>query len=193
MDTGGSISPSSGQHGRGQQLAARPGPVAVAANGIDLAVVGQQRKGWARAQLGRVLVEKRWWKTAAEVFMPVGQVRIERGQVFRHDHALVADGVGRQAGNIKARAGAGFDFAQAPGQVQGTLIAGRVHVAGGIDKHLLDARPIVARALAAGFRIDRHFTPAGHIQPLFDQVTLEQGALVPGSCPGRGERRSCRR
>ena len=69
----------------GEQRLPGPHPVAVAGQGVDLAVVGQVAVGVGqRPRLGKVLVEKREWTRARPLLEPlVGQVGEELGQLVR--------------------------------------------------------------------------------------------------------------
>ena len=89
----------------GAEHAATAHAVGVAVDRVDLAVVAEQcRNGCARSQVGRVLVENRWWKTANDaVEAVVGQVEVEVGQGVGGDQALVDDGAERARHHVGTR------------------------------------------------------------------------------------------
>ena len=93
-----------GQQRRAELAGARLGPVAVAGDGVDLAVVGEQAEGLGERPArhgvgGEALVEQA--DGAGQV--RVGQVREEAGQVHGHHQSLVDHRARAQAGDIRVR------------------------------------------------------------------------------------------
>ena len=78
-------------------------PVAVALDGVDLAVVGQQAEGLGQRPAGeRVGGETRVHDGHARRHPLVVEVREEPGQLHGGQHALVGDGPARQRGEVHA-------------------------------------------------------------------------------------------
>ena len=147
----------------GQHRLPGPHPVAVAADGVDLAVVGHvpvrmgQRPG--REGVGREPAVHQGQRRAVP---GIGQVGEEPLELRRGQHALVHDGPGRQAGEVHAALALG-PLAQAeahPLEFQAGLAAG----AG--DEHLQHVGQHRPRAVPARRDVERHLTPAEYLQPL---------------------------
>jgi hypothetical protein len=87
-----------------EQRRARLGPVAVALDGVDLAVVREQaeglRQGPARHGVGREALVEHADRRAQAL---VGEVAVKARQVHGHDQALVGDHARRQAADIELR------------------------------------------------------------------------------------------
>ena len=119
----------------------------------------------------KALVEKADRRLQARV----AQVRVKIRQCRGHDHALVADRHGRQAGNI------GFAILEvilgaSPREEQAPIEAAALHAFRRVDEHLLDARQRLERDLAARRRVGRHLAPAGHFEARFPNGRLDHGA-----------------
>ena len=86
-----------------QQRLAGPHPVAVAPQGVDLAVVGQEAVGWASGQDGNVLVENREC-TSARPLSKRGSDRSGKNSPSwcAGEHALVDEGARRQRREVHA-------------------------------------------------------------------------------------------
>ncbi|MNM41960.1 hypothetical protein D3C81_527880 [compost metagenome] len=145
-------------------LAACLRPAAVAFDGVDLAVVGEHpervRQRPARQRVGgEALVEH---DGAGGQFAAL-QVREEAAELVRQHHALVADGVGAERGDVVVGVRAQLLLAAATGQEQGQAEAGVILADAGIDEYLFDARQGVARQLPADAVVGRYFAPAGHL------------------------------
>ncbi|MNM42837.1 hypothetical protein D3C81_536830 [compost metagenome] len=142
-------------------LAARLRPVAVAFDGVDLAVVGEQaermRQRPARHRVGgEALVEHHH---AGRQFVAL-QVREERAQLVRQHHALVADGIRAEGGDVVIGNIAQLLFAATARQEQRQCELFGALAGVGINKHLLDLRQRVAGQFTADAGIGRHFAPA---------------------------------
>ncbi len=155
--------------------------MAIALDGIDLAVVGQQTEGLgqlpARQGIGREALVKdggRGLETG------VGQIRIELGQPLRHHHALVGEGLRRQAGDIEAVIADGrLDTTACQEQLAFELVF--IQIIGLVDAQLLDGRTTGTRGLAQDAVVDRHLTPAGNSHPESIEAGLDRLALAGGA------------
>lgn len=162
-------------------LAARLRPAAVAFNGVDLAVVGEQaermRQRPARQRVGgKALVED----DRAGGQVAALQVRVERAQLVRQHHALVADAVGRERGDVEV-----FHLAQRllgaaarQEQRQGEAIFALLGT--GIDEYLFDARQGVACQLAADAVVGGHHAPAAELHAGAVQLGFQFGTTACG-------------
>ena len=165
-----------------QQRAARRGPVAVALDGVDLAVVRQiavrVREAPLRQGVGReALVEHRHRARQARV----GEVGVELRQVLRHHHALVDDGAGGQARHVEGRVRLAGALGEAPRHEQAAVEGGLVELhRRAVDEQLLDARQRLQGLGTAGLDPDRHHAPAGHLQPLARQRRPQRGPAGGG-------------
>ena len=82
---------------------ARAHPVDVALDGVDLAVVAEERNGCARSHDGAVFVEKRWWKIPnGTVERRVAEVDVELGELVGGAERLVRDRAERERGDVGA-------------------------------------------------------------------------------------------
>ncbi len=167
-----------GQQARGKGVAAGLGPVAVAADGVDFAVMGQIAERLRQPPLwqgvgGKTLVEQ-----ADRGLQPlVAEVGIEHRQVGRHHQPLVADQPTRQRRHVVDRiAGADALVGAAASDEQVALEHLRQHPGRRVDENLRDVRQGVARFLAAGVGVDRHRPPAGDLEPLPFQLRVQVGA-----------------
>ncbi len=145
-------------------LAARLRPATIALDGVDLAVVGEhaERVGErpARQRVGReALVEH----DRAGGQLAALQVREEAAELVRQHHALVADRIRGEGGDVEVGVFAQLLFAAATGQEQRQCEAGIILANPGIDEHLLDARQRVARQLAADAVVGRYLAPASDL------------------------------
>ncbi|CCF70123.1 hypothetical protein XAPC_3853 [Xanthomonas citri pv. punicae str. LMG 859] len=157
-------------------LAARLRPAPVAFDGVDFPVVREQpermRQRPARQRVGgKTLVED----NCAGGQIAALQVRVERAQLVRQHHALVADAVGREGGDVEM-----FDRMQrllgAPArqeQRQGEAVFGLFGT--GIDKDLFDARQGIACQLAAHAVIGGHHAPAAEVHAGAVQLRFQFG------------------
>ena len=149
-------------------------PVDVAAQGVDLAVVGDHpqrlRELPARRRVRR---EPRVDDREGAAQREVAQVGVELRELRRGEHPLVDD---RPAGHARERdvraavaLGAAADDEQAA--VEGGLVGDAV---AGLDEELADPRRRLACELAAGGLVDRNLTPAddpvaGRLDQLLDR------------------------
>ncbi len=106
------------------------------------------------------------------------QVRVERAQLVRQHHALVADAVGRECGDIEVLHALQLLLGAAARQeqCQGKAVFGLLRA--GIDKHLLDARQGVARQLAAHAVVGGHHAPATQLHAGAEQLAFQFGATA---------------
>ena len=140
-------------------------PVAVALHGVDLAVVGDhaerlgERPG--REGVGRVArVHERELRREPLV----GEVRVERLQLQRRDHALVDEGAGRQRREVDAELVLGA-LAQPEGLAVELDAGERLPVVTGARRtheELLEGGHRLAGEGAELRRVDRHLAPAEH-------------------------------
>ena len=165
------------------QRLARPHPVLVAGDGVDLAVVGDptERVGQRPRREG-VGGEPRVHDAERAGQPLVLQVEVERLQLRRGQHALVDEGLtgkawevdGFTSWTVLARAlGAEFVFGALAHHVRAALQVhdGRAPVLpvaslAPADEHLPEGRHRVARQRAERGIVGRHLAPAEHRQPL---------------------------
>jgi hypothetical protein len=168
----------------------RTHPVAIAADGVDLAVVRHhaQRLGErpGRKRVGRVAgVDDR--EFAREAF--VLKIEVEGLQLERRDHALIADGAGGHRDEVCAGLVLGA-LAQAIGAAVECHATERGDMAGlrARDEQLFEGgEGLVCEASEVGL-IDRHLAPSEHVEVLnggdaFDLPLL----LLPRHAIGREE------
>jgi hypothetical protein len=174
---------------RGELGTARQRPVAVALDGVDLAVVGEVAERLRQAPLRQGVGRKALVEHAQLRLEPlVLQVGVEDRQVGRHHQPLVRDHLRRQAGDVEGvivpreRL-----FGLATGDEQRPLEGLLVELAGCVDEHLLDGRQRRQRLLAARRGVERHDAPAGHRELLRGERGVELGALRGDVGPGRVE------
>ena len=147
----------------GQHRLPGPHPVAVAADGVDLAVVRHVPVGVGqRPGRERVGGEPGVHQRERRAVPGVGQVRVERPELPRGQHPLVHDGPGGQAGEVH------------PGLVFGPLAQAERHplqfhavlALSPCDEHLEHVGQHRPRAVAAGGDVERDLAPAKDGQPL---------------------------
>jgi hypothetical protein len=166
------------EQGRGEGQLAGAMPVAVAAQGVDLAVVGEVAVGVrelpAREGVGR---EARVDQGEPRDQAPVLEVWEVLGQLGRGEHALVDERAGGEAGDRQRGQVVLLDAA--PDHVElaleGVLVG---QVVRGRHEQLADARRHGAGGDAAVLRHHRHVAPAEHPLPLFFDVPLDQALGV---------------
>ena len=164
---------------------ARPHPVAVSVDRVDLAVVRQHaqrlRERPGRERVGRVPGVHDGQLGGESLVLQVG---VERLELKRRDHALVPEGAGRQRHDVRAQLGAGAlaqpeHAAVEPDAREGGRIAHR----GTRDEQLLEHRARVERELAEVLLGGRHVAPAQQHEvlafgDLLDARLLGGAALV---------------
>ncbi len=165
-------------------LAARLRPAAVAFDGVDLTVVRQHpermRQRPARQRVGgKALVEH----DRAGGQIVALQVHVEAAQLVRQHHALVADRIRAERGDVVVGVLAQLLFAAAAGQEQRQGEGGLVLRGTGIDEHLFDVRQRVTCELTADAGIGRHHAPADRLAAGVAQLLFQR--LAAGLC-GRG-------
>ena len=152
---------------------ARPHPVLVAGDGVDLAVVGDAaervRQRPRRERVGR---EARVHDAQRAGQPLVLQVQVERLELRGGEHALVDERLTGKAWEVDGFA-AGAVLARALGAqlVLGTLAHHvgaplQVHAGGAADEHLTEGRHRVAGERAEGGVVGRHVAPAEEGQAL---------------------------
>ncbi len=167
-------------------------PVDVAAQGIDLAVMGQQmvRVGPVPAWEG-VGGETGVYQSQSRDHLGITQVRIKLVHLHRHQHPFINDGAGRDAGDIPELIHTGvadlmdgtlIDDIQLA--VEGQLVAGSTRC----QKQLAHHRFARLGGITKGGVIGRHIAPAQQLDPLFLQDPLHHmaGAVAVRSV-GRGK------
>ena len=163
---------------------ARLGPLAVAGDGVDLAVVGQEAERLRQAPLRQGVGGEALMEHAHRAFqVRIAQVRVEQRQVGRHHQALVDDDPAAQMGDEEVRM-LGFQrlFHPPPQFEQQQLEGELVHGIRRGDEHLLDGRHGLQGLRTAGLRIGRHFAPArqGHPQRFAGGGHFGLGTLAYG-------------
>ncbi|GBD45729.1 hypothetical protein HRbin41_00544 [bacterium HR41] len=166
---------------RGKLALARPHPVAVAAQGVDLAVVGEHAVGVGELPAregvgGEARVHDRQPRHDARV----AQVGVEARQLGRGQHPLVDDRPRRERRDRQALDPSPLDHPadHVEAAFESVLIADAV--VGG-DEELLDARGASPRVAAARVEVDRHGAPAEHVLTLVGDGSLEHGARLLGA------------
>jgi len=110
----------------------------------------------------------------------IGEVRVELLEVGGHDHALVDERARRQGRHVEERVLALERLLAAPaGQEQPAIERGLVDLLAAVDEHHLHPRQRLERFLAAGVRIRRHGTPAGHLEPFPLDLLPEDRLRLP--------------
>ena len=166
-----------GQVIAGKQGGARLRPIAVALDGVDFAVVGQEpkrlRQRPARQGVGgEALVEHADRRAQALV----REVVVKARQVHRHDQRLVGDDARRKATDIKVRIVRRGQLGPASGdeQVRGQRVLTALFA---VNKQLLNARQGIEGDLTADRGADGHLAPAEHAQAALANRLL-QGPLA---------------
>ena len=155
------------------QRLARPHPVLVAGDGVDLAVVSDppERVGQRPRREG-VRGEPRVHDAQRAGQPIVLQVKIERLQLRRGQHALVDEGLSGKAWEVDGfAAGAVLPGPLRPELVLGTLAHHvgapfQIHAGGACDEHLTEGGHRVARQRAQRRLVGGHIAPAQHLQAL---------------------------
>ncbi len=156
-----------------QQALAGAHPVAVALDGVDLAVVRDEavrvRERPRRERVGR---EARVHEGELAGEARVGQVREERLELAGRQHALVDDGARAERGEVDADLvlGALAQAEREPVEPQGHLPADRA-----ADEQLLEERHALAGDGADEVALDGHLTPAEDLEVLGDRELLDAG------------------
>ena len=152
------------------------GPVAVAGDGVDLAVVGEEAEGLGQRPLrqgvgGEALVEH----ADRGLQALVAQVRIERREIARHHQAFVDDGLVREAADVVVGVvGIGHGrTATGTEQLDGELLVAQTFAT---DEHLLDLRQALQSQAAEDAGIDRHLAPADQLEAGVDDLAVHVGA-----------------
>ena len=170
-----------GQQFVGELVAPRHRPVAVAGDGIDLAVMRQkaERLGQRPARQGvggEALVEH-----ADGGFQTrIAEVRIEAGEIRRHHQALVDDVLGRQAADVEVGVVLERHLGAAAGEEQLDAHL-RVVEAFAADEHLLDARQALQRQTAEHRSVHRHAAPADQGQACGGDLGVHRLARAGGT------------
>ncbi|MNZ63711.1 hypothetical protein D3C78_818650 [compost metagenome] len=169
-----------GQQLVGELVAPRHRPVAVAGDGVDLAVVRQEAERLSQRPArqgvgGEALVEHadRGFQTL------VAQIGEEAGQIGRHHQALVDDVLGRQAADVEVGIILQRHFGMAAGveQLDRHLLVVETFAA---DEHLLDARQALQGQTTEHRGIHRHAAPADQVQALGGQLRIDGLARAGG-------------
>ena len=161
------------------------GPVAIAPDGVDLAVVRQVAERLRQRPLrqrigGEPLVEN----ANRGGQLRIVEVGVEVRQPLRHHQALVADYAGRQAADVEIRVIRHRPLRLPPCQQQRRIAMPGV-TAEQIDEQLLDARHRSPGLFSEHLRINRHLPPATRPEPLLGQIFFEgfparlRASLVP--------------
>ena len=158
---------------RGELRLARPHPVDVAAQRVDLAVVGDQPVGMrelpAREGVRREARVDERERARDALVAEVGEVA---PQLRRRQHPLVDDRPRREARDHEV--GAGRVLGDAPDHVQLPLERVLVELVRRSDEELADAGCEEPRGLACRVDVDRDVAPAEQLLPLGQNGCLEQ-------------------
>jgi len=140
------------------------GPVAVAGDGVDLAVVGEEaewlgQRPFRQGVGGEALVEH----ADCGLQALIAQVWIEGGEVRRHHQAFINDGlVGKAADVVVGVGGIGHRRTTTRGEQLDRHVLVAQAFAG--DEHLFDLRQALVGQAAKYAGVDRHFAPADKLQ-----------------------------
>ena len=151
-------------------------PVAVASNGVDLAVVGEKAEWLSQRPFrqgvgGEALVEH----ADGSLQALVTQVWIEGGQVRRHHQAFIDNGLVRKAADVVIGVRCVGHRGTATGAEQfdrHVLIAEAV----ACDEHLLDLWQTLQRQTTQHAGINRDFAPAHQLQARREDFAVHVGA-----------------
>ena len=182
---------------RGERRLARPHPVDVAHQRVDLAVVADHAIGVgelpAREGVRReAAVHER--QRAGEAL--VLQVGVEAAQLRRLEHALVDDGPARARRRVELRADGELDDAADDVELalEGVLVV--LEAGARLDEELADVRARGVGGVADVVLVDRHVAPAEDALALDADVELEQlldlAAAARRAAGSRRTRRSAR-
>ena len=159
-------------------------PVAVAADGVDLAVVGDhpERVG-ERPGRERVGGEARVHEGDGALEARVGQLGVELRHLRGREHALVDDGAGGEADDRGAVEVAFAQFALgllADGEGEPVELDARGEAVLGGEEDLRDARLGRQRGGSQSGGVGGHVAPAEHAAAFGDGVLLDDGAGAGG-------------
>ncbi|RMO66669.1 hypothetical protein ALQ37_05532 [Pseudomonas syringae pv. aptata] len=166
----------------GELGAPRLCPVAVAGNGVDLAVVGEEaerlrQRPFRQGIGGKALVEH----ADSGLQTLVAQVREEGREVGRHHQAFINDGLVRKAADVVIGiCGVGHRRAATrTEQFDGEFLIAQAFTA---NEYLLDFRQALQRQATQNAGIDRHLTPAHQIQAFGEDFAVH--VFARGVGPG---------
>ncbi len=158
-------------------------PVAVALDGVDLAVVGEQPERLGQRPLGRSVGREPLVENAhGGGHVRITQIRIERRQVHRHHQSLVGQGPVGQTAHVELRIILQINLGPPAPDKQRDTKTLRIHGARS-DEHLLDGRQLVQRHLPQALGIGRDGSPARNgqaftlVEPLLQDGPCARGAL----------------
>ncbi|MBS1270021.1 MAG: hypothetical protein MAG794_00973 [Gammaproteobacteria bacterium] len=153
---------------RVELVAAGVRPVAVALNGIDLSVVGQESKRLGEPPLRQGVGGKALMEYAQRRFQSrVGEIRVQHGQQAGHDQPFVQNQPRRQAVDVKHRVFTPcLFFRPSSGDEQLSFESLDVYVGSCIDEQLLDDRQHIQCLCAECGRVYGYTPPAGEPQAL---------------------------
>ncbi len=159
----------------------RQRPVAVALDGVDLAIVGQipERLGQRplrRGVGGEPLVEDH----DGGFHGLVAEIRIERRQVHRHHQAFIGDHRRGQGADVEVAVRFDALFRVPAGEEQ-TPVELVVGVALGGHQHLVETGQGLLGQIAQAGRVRGHFPPAQHVDALGFHLLLEHRFLGAGA------------
>ena len=165
---------------------ARPHPVAVAGQRVDLAVVGDHPVGVGELPAGEgVGGEARVHQRQRRLGALVAELGEEVLELGRAQHPLVDEGAGGEGDDLQLAAGAllgrAADDVEAPLERLGVT----VEAVGG-DRQPADHRHAVAGHVAEAVGVDRHVVPAEDPQPAALAGFLDDALRAPRGGPGRG-------
>ena len=156
-----------------QRRLAGPHPVAVAAGGVDLAVVRDEaervRQRPARERVGG---EPAVHDAQGRLHTLVTEVGIERVELLGREHPLVDQRAGRQRREVDAGLVLGA-LAQAEGEP--VEVDAAAWLAGRRREHELEGRHGAARHGAEDLRVDRNISPSEDLEALLARDRLDRG------------------
>ena len=166
---------------------AGPHPVAVAAGGVDLAVVRDEaERVRQRPARERVRREPAVDDAQGRLHALVAQVGVEGVELLGGEHALVDQRAARQRREVDPGLVLGA-LAQAEGEAVEVDAAARL--AGGGREHELEGRHGAARHGAEDVRVDRDLAPAQDGEALFNRERLDRGLRLRGLVGFDGQER----
>ena len=158
----------------GQLRLARAHPVGVAAQRVDLAVVGDHPVRVRELPAGEGVCGVARVHEAQRALGPlVVQVGVEAVQLEGDEHPLVDDGPRGEARDHEVRAGGALGHAADHVELalEGVVVA---HVVGGADEELADLGPGRVGRVPRVVGVDGHVAPAQHVLALLLDRVLEQ-------------------
>ena len=162
------------EQGRVQLGLARERPVAVGADGVDFAVVGEHAEGLGEIPVRRGVGRKALVKGHCRAFkFGAHEIRKDIAQLPRRGHGLVADRGRGERDDIEAAIVSQGQFAAPACAEQGAIECRLVHAIGGIDEDLADARPARATERATRCIAYRHIAPAGRCEAFLAQAAFK--------------------